>query len=684
MDASGNVFNLISSRSPIFYDSDNTGYYVDPNSTSNLVGVVINGTFDIRDSNAQFWRSTNGAYQRVDTRTEDTSLSRAHWYGVSSAGATSNFRHAWYDGAAYFNVTAASSQVTFARTAGTTSVASTGDFRAPIFYDSDNTAFFINAATRSTLSNVTISSGATESGIRFRGDALDFVGRYSDYMSLYNAESTGEIKLFNSGFFNCNQYGVNEASWRAPIFYDSNNTGFYVDPAGTSQIANIRTGNVINIGGILGDASVAGANFHGIELHVEGNRDYYIGKPAGTWTQPLHIHFYTGIWYRAHISYGGHRFYDINDGGLKFSVSDGSNIVKSLVGFHAPIMYDTDNTGYYMDPTGTSSWVTSQQNGWHYFNGNYGHGVVGLYASTRFQCVYAMGDAYKGNADGTSLSGAYGLWWSYPSAGGPAASLGSHGLMCIVNGSMYAQLDLSTQAIGDMRTPIFYDRNDTGYYTDPNDLSRMNVVRANYYGRAAHNTGHLRGGYNNIGASEGQSSPIYTIGSSYEPSTTTLGNMYGIGFTASGSFFPSGASGWGLYVADNGNARIFLSGGNGEITATGNITAYASDRRLKTNITPISNALDKVMKIRGVEFDWVDNIEELGFQPQSMHETGVIAQEIQAVISDAVRIAPFNKMATDISGVDNEYLTVDKEKIVPLLIEAIKELKAEIEMLKAR
>ena len=147
---------------------------------------------------------------------------------------------------------------------------------------------------------------------------------------------------------------------------------------------------------------------------------------------------------------------------------------------------------------------------------------------------------------------------------------------------------------------------------------------------------------------------------------------------------PSGASAWGLYIASDGNARIFLSGGNGNITATGNITAYASDRRLKTNITPISNALDKVMKIRGVEFDWVDNIVELGFQPQSMHETGVIAQEIQAVISDAVRVAPFNKMATDISGVDNEYLTVDKEKIVPLLIEAIKELKAEIEMLKAR
>jgi len=157
--------------------------------------------------------------------------------------------------------------------------------------------------------------------------------------------------------------------------------------------------------------------------------------------------------------------------------------------------------------------------------------------------------------------------------------------------------------------------------------------------------------------------------------------MYGIGFTSGGSFMPSGASGWGLYIADNGNARIFLSAASGNITATGDITAYASDRRLKTNVTPISNALEKLMRIRGVEFDWVDNIEELGFKPQAVHETGVIAQEIQAVIPDAVKTAPFNNDSTKIQGVDHNYLTVDKEKIVPLLIEAIKEQQAHINIL---
>jgi hypothetical protein len=88
------------------------------------------------------------------------------------------------------------------------------------------------------------------------------------------------------------------------------------------------------------------------------------------------------------------------------------------------------------------------------------------------------------------------------------------------------------------------------------------------------------------------------------------------------------------------------------------------------------------MAINGVEFDWVENITDIGFQPQSMHETGVIAQEIQTVIPDAVTLAPFNKIATDIQGIDNEYLTVDKEKIVPLLIEAIKEQQKQIEELR--
>ena len=122
----------------------------------------------------------------------------------------------------------------------------------------------------------------------------------------------------------------------------------------------------------------------------------------------------------------------------------------------------------------------------------------------------------------------------------------------------------------------------------------------------------------------------------------------------------------------------------GTIGATSNITAYASDKRLKENIKPIENALSKVQRLRGVTFDWKNSCENIGFTPEFKTETGVIAQEVQEVLPDAVKTAPFNERAIKLTGVDENYLTVDKEKIVPLLIEAIKEQQAQIDELKER
>ena len=131
-------------------------------------------------------------------------------------------------------------------------------------------------------------------------------------------------------------------------------------------------------------------------------------------------------------------------------------------------------------------------------------------------------------------------------------------------------------------------------------------------------------------------------------------------------------------------AKVSITSDSGNIFAVGNVTAYASDARLKTNIKPIKNALKKLSKIRGVEYDWVDNItSEYDFHPSVMHETGVIAQEIQAVIPDAVTTAPMNANYTTKCGTDHKFLTVQKDKIVPLLIEAVKEQQKEIDELKS-
>ena len=105
----------------------------------------------------------------------------------------------------------------------------------------------------------------------------------------------------------------------------------------------------------------------------------------------------------------------------------------------------------------------------------------------------------------------------------------------------------------------------------------------------------------------------------------------------------------------------------GNITATADITAYhSSDKRLKDNIIPISSAIDKVKQIGGYEFDWNNKSSFEG------HDVGVIAQEIESVLPEIV------------ANRDDGFKAVRYEKIVPLLIEAIKEQQLQIEELKSK
>ena len=97
--------------------------------------------------------------------------------------------------------------------------------------------------------------------------------------------------------------------------------------------------------------------------------------------------------------------------------------------------------------------------------------------------------------------------------------------------------------------------------------------------RGAHNSGHLEGSYNNVGANGSKTNPIYTIGSNYNPAETALSDMYGIGFARRdqtsylGSFT---GSGWGMYVAASGAAKIWLDAANGVIQSTGQHYAAGS------------------------------------------------------------------------------------------------------------
>ena len=107
---------------------------------------------------------------------------------------------------------------------------------------------------------------------------------------------------------------------------------------------------------------------------------------------------------------------------------------------------------------------------------------------------------------------------------------------------------------------------------------------------------------------------------------------------------------------------------NGRIDASNDVVAFStSDKRWKTNINPIESPIEKLQKLSGVEFDWIEDWELHG---NSGNDVGVIAQEVELVLPQAVQTR------------DSGMKAVRYEKLIPLLIETIKEQQKQIDELK--
>ena len=147
---------------------------------------------------------------------------------------------------------------------------------------------------------------------------------------------------------------------------------------------------------------------------------------------------------------------------------------------------------------------------------------------------------------------------------------------------------------------------------------------------------------------------------------------------------------WILEHIRNGETRLYYDSGekmntfssgievNGQIRATNQVIAYYSDERLKDFDGKIDSALDKVMQLNGYYYTGNDRAKELGFEGDHK-QVGVSAQEVMKVMPEVVQDAPINSKSEE---KDLDYKTVQYERLVPLLIEAIKELKQEINTLK--
>lgn len=119
------------------------------------------------------------------------------------------------------------------------------------------------------------------------------------------------------------------------------------------------------------------------------------------------------------------------------------------------------------------------------------------------------------------------------------------------------------------------------------------------------------------------------------------------------------------WIVSRGGSHKFWVYGNGNTWSTGNFTF--SDKRLKSNIAPLESSMEKLLKLEGVSYIYKDAVGK----DKPAQQIGLIAQDVQKVVPEAV--------AENGDG----YLGIDYVKLIPLLIESIKEQHEEIESLKA-
>ena len=166
------------------------------------------------------------------------------------------------------------------------------------------------------------------------------------------------------------------------------------------------------------------------------------------------------------------------------------------------------------------------------------------------------------------------------------------------------------------------------------------------------------------------------------PSTTT--SFANISNSWSGSnIYKSGSTYGGHLFYDSTESEILYMTHTGTTAAKGNVIAYYSDERLKEKTGDIENATEKVKQIETFYYKENELARRFGFDDDTQ-QIGVSAQSVEKVVPEVTNLAPFDWEIRDnqiTSRTGENFLTVDYSKLVPLLIESIKELDAKLEKL---
>ena len=359
--------------------------------------------------------------------------------------------------------------------------------------------------------------------------------------------------------------------------------------------------------------------------------------------------------------------------------------------FHAASGTDAGNTrgadllmvlsgtsgGGQLRPNGTSRVTLGEtDNRWSTIYGVAGNFSGNVVVASTFT---TQGDVNLGNDTGDTTTCAGGLTVADATVLNGSVQLGDETSDNInING--YVHSNIVPDSNGDQSlgtTSLRWDAYiDQLYVTDNSMVTNLNADRVDGEHKTAFSAG-LSAGTTTIGTKNTDGS---AVGSTITvPFATTAGTANGI--TAS---YNDGLGTGSNVQFESIGVNTPAPGTPGMVRATNDVVFYFSDRRLKTDIQSIINPLDKLKSLNGVTYKPSQKAVEFGFVSPK-RKAGVFADEVEKVLPEAVQMAPFDSSydenGKELSITGDNYKTVQYEKLVPLLIEAVKELSEKVEHL---
>jgi hypothetical protein len=690
MEAAGSM------RAPIFYDSNDTGYYVDPNGVSNLSALKIPNASSYTslrvgiDTSSRIYADDNRKaiainadyYPALHLNAYNGTNTTHGAYIVMSGTLSAGGYRLWTMGIANYNPGIFS--IGYSDLQDGNGHYGIGD--AWSGNDAHHGRLIVDTSGNTKIRGMLYING-TSGGIS-AGSPVIHAGNIGS-QSVNYASSSGTTSQRSFDYLYASSYLESGGAVYGTIFYDNNDRGYYLDPntSGTSlRIAgNIHSDGSFGSNGYSSSSpnvvsrvfAPKGAAFSSdgstgairIKLPFRGNNPM--------WTMKVRIYNYstnqTSEYLLGNYAYdqGGYNSSATFIGGsnapvhtVRFGNQDGVDCVwigETNTGWSYPVVSVLDFTSGFR-----ASDAGSQGTGWN------------ISIVTSFGTI---GTTINPDVKFSGLS-AYSIQGTSNVAGTGSASYHPSGIYSTGTNWLYGTMYLNGNTVYDVNeihANIFYDRNDTSYYLDPNSTSRLHSL-ITHYTRNIHDvaTDHPFGLYFSNSFSD-YSYAIYRQTGSWSHPYPDLHIAFHTGIKI-GAYY--GYNGTRFYNnSDWATITASVNDGDNHFRGYYDIIAYASDKRLKHNIQVIDNAIDKVMKLTGMTYQWNNVGSKHGWEPDTeTREAGVFAQEVQEVLPEAVKLAPFdNNMGVSKSG--ENFLTVKYEKIVPLLIEAIKEQQKQIEEL---